>query len=97
MFVRVHVLLEMSNTNVVSMDCPIPITLLTPPVLSVRVPPVAEMWIPFPPGHPAIVPVESVVRFDVVTGNGVGRGGAGRTCASTPVPTTNAVTTPINE
>src|SRR5947207_15624564 len=61
-FVRVHVLREMLNTSVVSTDCPIPITLFTPPVLSVSVPPVAEMWLPFPPGHPPTVPPVAAPR-----------------------------------
>jgi hypothetical protein len=66
--VRVHVLREMSNTSVVSIDCPIGITLFTPELLSVNVPPVAEMWMPLPPGHPAIVPlvVVSAARRELV-------------------------------
>src|SRR3954471_1443406 len=53
--VRVQVLRVMSNTSVVSIDCPIGISRFTPALLSVSVPPVAEMWMPLPPGHPAVV------------------------------------------
>src|SRR6185312_2989888 len=69
--VRVHVLRAMSNTSVVSTDCPIPITLFTPLVLSVSVPPVVDMWMPFPPGHPAIVPlaVSDAARATVGAGD----------------------------
>src|SRR5204863_8265653 len=53
--VRVHVFRVMSNTSVVSTDCPLGITRFKPALLSVSVPPVAEMWMPLPPGHPAVV------------------------------------------
>jgi hypothetical protein len=50
----------MSKISVVSTDWLRLTTVLLAEELSVRVPAVAEMWIPLPPGHPAAVPpVES--------------------------------------
>src|SRR4051812_36963804 len=79
--VRVQVLREMSKTSVVSTDCPRPITWFTPLLLSAAVPEDVVMLMPFPPGHPAIVPfVESVVIGASVR-MGVGRGGCVGVCA----------------
>lgn len=57
MLVRSHVFREMSNTSVVSTDCPSPITVLVPEELSVSVPELAEMWMPLPPGQLAVAAV----------------------------------------
>ena len=65
--VRVHVFCEMLKTSVVSTDLLGPITVLTPNELSLGVPEVAEMWMPFPAGHPAademlVVSLDAFVR-----------------------------------
>ncbi|HYV99036.1 MAG TPA: hypothetical protein VE967_16390 [Gemmatimonadaceae bacterium] len=89
--VRVHVLLEMSNTKVVSTDCPIPITRFTPDALSVSVPPVVVIWIPLPPGHPAIVPLTESLSAGTTEGMGVGRGGVGVCALEVVVPIAVAI------
>ena len=68
--VRVHVLRATLKTMVVSIDRRSSITVLTPDELSVPVPDVAEMWIPFPPGHPGVAarPVSELAAIRVVGG-----------------------------
>jgi hypothetical protein len=67
MSVSVQVFREMSNTSVVSTDWFSPITVLAPEELSATVPDVAEIWMPLPPGHPAVV-----LPIGTIAGTGVG-------------------------
>jgi hypothetical protein len=83
----------MSNTIVVSTDCPMPITLLTPETLSVSVPLVDEMWMPFPSGHLEIVAVPAwfAAAPTVLSARcgaevtGAGAGGLVRDCDEQPI------------